>query len=205
MCLIGFCRPTEMGVRYDTHLRFLQTRKEVEVNVDLEQKKSIVEDLHERFSKSKVLIVTDYKGLDVTTINALRRKLREVDVEYTVVKNSLMVRAAEDTDVDLIKESFKGPNAIAISYEDPVAPAKVLTDFAKENKKLEIKMGVMDGKVMDASAIQALSALPSKEVLIGQLLSVMNGVPTGLVRALNAVPAGFVNVLQALKDQKEAA
>ena len=205
MCLIGFCRPTEMGVRYDTHLRFLQMRKEVEVNVDLEQKKSIVEDLHERFSKSKVLIVTDYKGLDVTTINALRRKLREVDVEYTVVKNSLMVRAAEDTDVDLIKESFKGPNAIAISYEDPVAPAKVLTDFAKENQKLEIKMGVMDGKVMDASAIQALSALPSKEVLIGQLLSVMNGVPTGLVRALNAVPAGFVNVLQALKDQKEAA
>ena len=81
----------------------------------------------------------------------------------------------------------------------------MLTDFAKENKKLEIKMGVMDGKVMDASAIQALSALPSKEVLIGQLLSVMNGVPTGLVRALNAVPAGFVNVLQALKDQKEAA
>ena len=205
MCLIGFCRPTEMGVRYDTHLRFLQTRKEVEVNVDLEQKKSIVEDLHERFSKSKVLIVTDYKGLDVTTINALRRKLREVDVEYTVVKNSLMVRAAEDTDVDLIKESFKGPNAIAISYEDPVAPAKVLTDFAKENQKLEIKMGVMDGKVMDASAIMALSALPSKEVLIGQLLSVINGVPTALVRTLNAVPGGFVNVLQALKDQKEAA
>jgi len=205
MCLIGFCRPTEMGVRYDTHLRFLQMRKEVEVNVDIEQKKSIVEDLHERFSKSKVLIVTDYKGLDVTTINALRRKLREADVEYKVVKNSLMVRAAEDTDVDLIKESFKGPNAIAISYEDPVAPAKVLTDFAKENKKLEIKMGVMDGKVMDASAIKALSALPSKEALIGQLLSVMNGVPTGFVRTLNAIPSGFVNVLQALKDQKEAA
>ncbi|MCP3954979.1 MAG: 50S ribosomal protein L10 [Desulfobacterales bacterium] len=173
--------------------------------MDLEQKKSIVEDLHERFSKSKVLIVTDYKGLDVTTINALRRKLREADVEFKVVKNSLMVRAAEDTDVDLIKESFKGPNAIAISYDDPVAPAKVLTDFAKENAKLEIKLGVMDGKVMDASAIQALSALPSKEALIGQFLSVINGVPTALVRTLNAVPGGFVNVLQALKDQKEAA
>ena len=205
MCLIGFCRPTEMGVRYDTHLRFLQMRKEVEVNVDLEQKKSIVEDLHERFSKSKVLILTDYKGLDVTTINALRRKLREADVEYKVVKNSLMVRAAEGTDVDLIKESFKGPNAIAISYEDPVAPAKVLTDFAKDNQKLEIRLGVMDGKVMDANAIKALSALPSKEALIGQLLSVINGVPTGFVRTLNAIPSGFVNVLQALKDQKEAA
>jgi large subunit ribosomal protein L10 len=205
VCLIGFCRPTEMGVRYDTHLRFLQMRKEVEVNVDLEQKKSIVEDLHERFSKSKVLIVADYKGLDVTTINALRRKLREADVEFKVVKNSLMVRAAENTDVDLIKEDFKGPNAIAISYNDPVAPAKVLTDFAKDNQKLEIKLGVMDGKVLDLGAIQALSALPSKEALIGQLLSVINGVPTGLVRVLNAVPAGFVNVLQAIKDQKEAA
>ncbi len=173
--------------------------------MDLDNKKSIVEDLHERFSKSKVLIVTDYKGLDVTSINTLRRKLREADVEFKVAKNSLMVRAAENTDVDLIKDSFKGPNAIAISYDDPVAPAKVLTDFAKENEKLEIKLGVMNGKVMDQSAIVALSALPSKEALIGQLLSVINGVPTALVRTLNAVPSGFVNVLQALKDQKEAA
>jgi len=173
--------------------------------MDLEQKESIVADLHERFAKSKVLIVTDYKGLDVTTINALRRKLREADIEFKVVKNSLMVRAAENTDVDLIKDSFKGPNAIAISYDDPVAPAKVLTDFAKENDKLEIKLGVMDGKVMDPGAIKALSSLPSKEALIGQLLSVINGVPTGLVRTLNAIPTGFVNVLQALKDQKEAA
>jgi large subunit ribosomal protein L10 len=180
-------------------------RKEVEVKVDLEQKKSIVEDLHERFSKSKVLIVADYKGLDVTTINALRRKLGEAAVEFKVVKNSLMIRAAENTDADLIKENFKGPNAIAISYDDPVAPAKVLTDFAKDNPKLEIKLGVMNGKVLDLGAILALSALPSKEALIGQLLSVINGVPTGLVRVLNAVPAGFVNVLQALKEQRDAA
>jgi len=173
--------------------------------VDIEEKKKIVEDLHERFLKSKVLIVTDYKGLNVTAINALRRKLREADIEFKVVKNSLMIRAAENTDVDLIKDSFKGPNAIAISYDDPVAPAKVLTDFARDNKKLEIKLGVMGDKVMDLGAITALSALPSKEALIGQLLSVINGVPTALVRALNAVPGGFVNVLQALKDQKEAA
>ncbi len=173
--------------------------------MDIEEKKKIVEDLHERFLKSKVLIVTDYKGLNVTAINALRRKLREADIEFKVVKNSLMIRAAENTDVDLIKDSFKGPNAIAISYDDPVAPAKVLTDFARDNKKLEIKLGVMGDKVMDLGAITALSALPSKEALIGQLLSVINGVPTALVRALNAVPGGFVNVLQALKDQKEAA
>ena len=173
--------------------------------MNLEQKKNIIADLHERFAKSKVLIVTDYKGLDVTTINVLRRKLREADVEFKVVKNSLMVLAAENTDIDLIKGSFKGPNAIAISYDDPVAPAKVLTDFAKKNTKLEIKLGIIDGKVLDLSAIKALAALPSKEVLIGQLLSVLNGVPTGLVRTLNAIPVGLVNVLQALKDQREAA
>ncbi len=173
--------------------------------MDLENKKTIVEDLHERFSKAKVLIIADYKGLDVTTINALRRKLREAGIEFRVAKNSLMVRAAENTNVDLIKDSFKGPNAIAISYDDPVAPAKVLTDFAKNYPKLEIKLGVMGDKVMDLSAITVLSALPSKEALIGLLLSVINGVPTALVRTLNAVPAGFVNVLQALKDQKEAA
>lgn len=173
--------------------------------MDLENKKKIVEDLHERFSKSKVLIVADYKGLNVATINALRRKLREADVEFKVAKNSLMIRAAENTDVDLVKESFKGPNAVAISYDDPVAPAKVLTDFARDNGKLEIKLGVMDGKVIDLSAIKALASLPSKEALIGLLLSVINGVPTALVRTLNAVPGGFVNILQALKDQKDAA
>lgn len=171
----------------------------------LDEKKKIVEDLREKFSKFKVLIVTDYKGLNVTTINELRRKLREADVEYKVVKNSLLVRASEDTDVSLIKDNFKGPSAIAVSYDDPVAPAKVLTQFAKDNEKLEIKAGVMDGKVLALGAIKALSALPSREALLGQLLSVLNGVPTSLVVALNNMPKKLLNVLQAIKQQKEAA
>ena len=103
----------------------------------LEEKKQIVENLHERFSRSKVVIATDYKGLDVMMINDLRSKLREADIEFQVVKNTMLVRASEDTDVALIKDTFKGPSAIALSYEDPVAPAKILTDFAKENKKLK--------------------------------------------------------------------
>jgi len=173
--------------------------------VQIDEKKKIVEDLREIFSKSKVLIVTDYKGLNVTTINELRRKLREADVEYKVVKNSLLVRASEDTDISLIAESFKGPSAIAISYDDPVAPAKVLTQFAKDNAKLEIKAGVMDGKVLDLSAINALSELPSQEVLLGKLLSVLNGVPTSLVIALSDIPKKLLNVLNAVKEQKEAA
>lgn len=173
--------------------------------MQIDEKKKIVEDLRELFLKSKVLIVTDYKGLNVTTMNELRRKLREADVEYKVVKNSLLVRASEHTDVSLITESFKGPSAIAISYDDPVVPAKVLMQFARDNAKLEIKAGVMDGKALDLSAIKALSELPSQEVLLGKLLSVLNGVPTSLVIALSDIPKKLLNVLNAVKEKKEAA
>jgi len=173
--------------------------------VKLEKKKKIVEDLREKFSKSKVVIVTDYKGLDVSTINDLRKKLKDLDVEYKVAKNSLLVRGSEETDVALIKDIFTGPNAVAISYDDPVAPAKVLTEFAVEHKALEVKMGVMDGKVLDLSAIKALAGLPSREVLLGQLLATINNVPVNFVRTLNAIPGQFLNVLTAIKEQKEAA
>ena len=169
-----------------------------------EKKKMITENLKERFSKSKVVIVTDYKGLDVMAINALRRKLREADIDYQVAKNTLLIRASEGTDVAVIKEYFVGPSAIAISYEDPVAPAKVLIDFAKENQKLEIKAGVMGDKLLDAAAIKSLASLPSRDALLGQVLSTMNGVSTAFVRVLNGVTGNFLNVLTAIKDQKEA-
>lgn len=171
----------------------------------LDKKKEIVQELHEKFSKSKVVIITDYKGLDVEAINELRRKLRESDIEYKVVKNTLLVRASKDTGVEEIQDSFKGPSAVALSYDDPVAPAKVLTEFAKENEKLEIKIGVMDGNVLDLDSIKALSSLPSREVLLAQVLSAMNGVPTSFVRVLNAMPQQLLYVLQAIKEKKEAA
>lgn len=171
----------------------------------LEQKQKIVEELAEKFKKSKVLIVTDYKGLNVTTINDLRRKLRESDIEYRVVKNTLLARASDDTDVSKIKDSFKGPSAIAMSFEDPVAPAKVLTKFAEENKKLEIKIGVMGNRVLSLDDIKALSSLPAREVVLARLLSAMNAVPTGLVSALSNIPRKMINVIQAIKEQKEAA
>jgi large subunit ribosomal protein L10 len=175
------------------------------INVKLEQKQKIVEELNDKFKKSKVLIITDYKGLNVTTLNELRRKLRESDIEYRVVKNTLLARAADDTDVSKIKDSFKGPSAIAMSFEDPVAPAKVLTKFAEENKKLEIKIGVMGDRVLNLNDIKALSSLPPREVLLGQVLSAMNAVSTGLVSALSNIPRKMINVIQAIKEQKEAA
>ncbi len=173
--------------------------------MNLAEKQKITEDLHARFSKSAIVILTDYKGLDVAAVSQLRRDLRNENIEYQVVKNTLLIRAAEETDVSAIKEHFKGPSAVALSYDDPVAPAKVLTKFAEDNDKLEIKIGVMNGKVLELSEIKALSKLPSKEVLLGQMLSVLNGVPTSLVRVLAEVPRSFLNVLTAIKDQKEAA
>jgi len=173
--------------------------------VNLEEKKRITQDLNERFSKAAVVIVSDYKGLNVTAINDLRRKLSQEEVEFQVAKNSLLIRASEETDVALIKDAFKGPSAIALSYGDPVAPAKILTEFAKENKVFEIKIGVLNGKVLDVRGIKALSALPSREVLLGTLVATLNSVPTGFVRTLAEIPRRLLNVLQAVKDQKEAA
>ena len=171
----------------------------------IKEKQQIAEDLRDRLSKSAIIVLTDYKGLDVAAMNDLRRRLRAEQIEYQVVKNTLLIRAAEDNDIALIKDYFKGPSAIALSYEDPVAPAKVLSQFAKENKKLEIKVGVMNGQVLDADAIKALATLPSREVLLGQLLSALNAIPTSFVRILAEVPRSFVSVLAAIRDQKETA
>ena len=171
----------------------------------LEEKKKITEDLHERFSRAAIVVVADYKGLDVSAMNDLRRKLREEDIEFQVAKNTLLTRAAKDTEVASIQDYFKGPSAVACSYKDPVAPAKILTQFAKDNQKLEIKGGVLKDKVLDVDAIRALAKLPSREVLLGQLLSVLNGIPSSFVRTIAAIPRGLLNVLTAIRDQKEAA
>lgn len=171
----------------------------------LDKKKEIAEELHEKFLKSKIVILTDYKGLDVASVSDLRKKLNDVNVEFKVVKNTLLVRASENTDIQAIKDDFKGPSAVALSYDDPVAPAKVITEFAGANDKFEIKVGVMGGKRLDVNAIKALSSLPSREVLLAQVLSAMNGVPTAFVRVLNAVPQKLLYALQAIKDQKDAA
>ena len=171
----------------------------------LEEKKEIVAELKERLSRTQVAILADYKGLNVAAMNDLRRRLRQENIEFRVVKNSLLLRAAEGTDSALMKDQFTGPSAVALSYEDPVAPAKVLTQFAKDNKALELKAGVMDGKRLGPTELKALAELPSKEVLLGQLLSVLNNVPTSFVRVLAEVPRQMLNVLVALKDQKDAA
>ena len=173
--------------------------------MNLEEKKRITQDLSERFNRAAVVIVTDYKGLDVDAINDLRRRLRKADVEYQVVKNSLLVRASQDTDVAKIQDTFKGPSAVVLGYSDPIAPAKVLTEFAKDKAVFKIKIGIADGKIIELKEIVALAALPSREILLGRFLSVLNNVPTGFVRTLAEIPRRLLNVLQAIQEQKEAA
>ena len=173
--------------------------------MDLAEKKKIVDNLNQRLSKSCIVILADYKGLDVATINSLRRELQENNIEFQVVKNSLLARASEQTDVNLIKDRFKGPSAVALSYDDPVAPAKILTRFAKDHDALEIKVGVLDGQVLELNEIKTLSALPSREELLAVLLATLNAVPASFVRTLNEIPKKLLYVLVAVKEQKEAA
>ena len=171
----------------------------------IEDKKRIVEDLTARFAKANLVILTDYKGLNVPTMSDLRRKLKQAGVDYKVVKNTLMVRASDNTPIAVLQSQFQGPSAVAISYQDPVAPAKILTKFAEDSKRLQIRAGVLNGKLIDLAGVKALAALPAREVLLAQLLSVMVGVPTSFVRVLSGVPRGLLNVLNAIKEQKGSA
>ncbi|MFC1896292.1 50S ribosomal protein L10, partial [Thermodesulfobacteriota bacterium] len=139
-----------------------------------EEKKRIVEDFHERASRATFVVVTDFKGLDVAIMSELRRSLREASSEYQVVKNTLLQRASEGTDLALMKDHFVGPCALALTHGDPVETAKALTKFASEQAAFEIKAGVLGGRVIDATAIKSLSILPAREVLLAQLLATMN-------------------------------
>jgi len=159
--------------------------------------------LNESFSKAKFAVVADYRGLKVTELEKLRGELRQINANIQIAKNTLLKLAVEGTEYECLTESFTGTTAIAFSYDEPVAPAKVLADFAKEFEALEIRSAVMDGKVLSPDDVKALAKLPSKDQLLGQLCGVLVAVPTGFVRVLNAVPSNLVYALQAIKEQKE--
>ncbi len=166
------------------------------------EKEALVQELKEKFSRCVSVIMTDFTGVNVSDSNALRQKLRESGADYKVFKNTLLKRAAEGTSVEVLSDRFVGPNAVAIAYDDPVTVAKVLVEFAKKNEALEIKGGMLDGKYMDAEGIKALSKLPSREVLLAQLLSVMVAPATNMVQVLAAVPRKMLYVLKAIQEDK---
>jgi large subunit ribosomal protein L10 len=173
--------------------------------LNISQKKELVERLHQQISEAEVVIIVDYKGLNVEKITQLRAEMRKQGIQLEVVKNTLLKRASQDTSAQCLDGFLTGPNAMILSTKDPVAPAKILVDFAKENEKLEIKAGSLNGKLLQADDIRQLATMPSKDELMAKFVRTINEVPTSFVRVLNSIPVSFVNVLNAIKDQKEAA
>lgn len=166
------------------------------------EKQQEVERLKDSFSRAKSAIVADYRGLTVSQMNDVRNKLREADVELRVTKNTMARIAIKGTDSEALAESLVGPTAIAFSYDDPVAGARILKKLTDEYEKLGLKGGILGDKFMAEADIAALSKLPTKEVLLGQLLSVMNGPMSGFVTVLSGNQRKLVQVLAAIRDQK---
>lgn len=158
----------------------------------IETKQVRVEEITEKFKGAATAVVVDYRGLNVTQITELRKQLREAGVEFKVYKNTMTRRATEVAGLEGLNEYLTGPNAIAFSTEDVVAPARILNDFAKKNEKLEIKAGVIEGTIASAADIKALAELPSREGLLSMLLSV-----------LQAPMRNFALVTKAVAEQKE--
>ena len=149
--------------------------------------------------------MVDFCGLTVAQDTALRRKMREAGVHYNVVKNTLLRIAAQEVGIEGLEPSLEKNTAIAVAPEDPVAVAKIVCDFAKENKELKVKVGELDDKVIGAEEIKALAALPPKEVLVAKLLGSMNAPISGFVNVLQGTIRNVVYALDAVRKQKESA
>ncbi|PIC79595.1 50S ribosomal protein L10 [Sporosarcina sp. P18a] len=158
----------------------------------LEAKQAVVSEVADKLQSAASVVVVDYRGLTVSQVTELRKQLREAGIEFKVYKNSMVRRATVVAGLEGLNENLTGPNAIAFSTEDVVAPAKILNDFAKKNDKLEIKAGVIEGNVASAEDVKALATLPSRDGLLSMLLSV-----------LQAPVRNFALATKAVAEQKE--
>ncbi|MFC7365935.1 MULTISPECIES: 50S ribosomal protein L10 [Bhargavaea] len=158
----------------------------------LEQKQALVDEISGKLKEAASVVVVDYRGLNVAQVTELRKQLREEGIEFKVYKNSMTRRAAEASGLEALNEYMTGPNAIAFSKEDVVAPARIINNFAKDNDALEIKAGVIEGNVATLEEVKALAELPSREGLLSMVLSV-----------LQAPIRNFALATKAVADQKE--
>lgn len=158
----------------------------------IEQKQNVVQEIAEKLENSVSTVVVDYRGLDVAEATELRQQLREAGVDFKVYKNTMVHRATEKTNLTELDEFLVGPTAVATSTEDVVAPAKILNNFAKDHEQLEIKTGVIEGRVASLEEIKELASLPSHDGLVSMLLSV-----------LQAPIRNFALASKAVADQKE--
>jgi len=168
-----------------------------------EEKQQVVNELHEKFSTATVAILTEFNGLGVSEMTELRQKLRSVKGELRVVKNTLARRAAEGTSMTATQDAFQGPIAVTFGYADPVAPAKILKEFVdKRTEKIRVKIGVVEGQVLDAVGLKRVASLPKKEVLIADLMSRMQSPMSGLVGGLQGILRKFVYALSAIQKKQ---
>ena len=170
--------------------------------MDRRTKEQVAAELHEKLKDFKLAVLTGFSGMDVAKMTALRIALRKSNAELRVVKNTLLTIASRETDFRVLEKHFRGPLAVAITRGDVVETTKALVDFARKNANLEIKAAMMHGKPLSRDQLTTLAELPSREVLIGKLLSLMVGVQASLVNVLSAVPRNFVGVLDAYREKK---
>lgn len=170
----------------------------------LKMKQDAVAEIAEKMQGAQSIVLVDYRGLTVEEVSNLRTQFRDAGVEYKVIKNNMLKRAADSLNIEGLDDYFKGPTAVAFGVADPVAPAKIMVKFAKDTKKTELKGGILAGKAVDAAAIENLAKLPSKEELIAKMLGSMNAPVTNFVGVLAAIPRSLVLALDAVRQQKEA-
>ena len=170
----------------------------------LSEKQELVKALAEKLDGSVSGVLVDYKGTDVTLDTEMRRKMREAGVEYAVIKNTMLRFATADAKLAELHPFLAGPTALALHTDDPVAPAKVVYDFVGKDKPMQVKAGFVEGRVISAAEVEALSKLPAKEVLVAQVLGTMIAPISGLATVLNANIRGLAVALQAIADQKSA-
>lgn len=169
------------------------------------EKEATVKELTEKLEGSAGCILTDYRGLDVKAITELRRKLGEQGIDYKVVKNTLFKIAASGLGLPDLEGVLAGPTAIAFSKGDPTICAKLISEFAREHKELQIKGGILGRSILDAPSVATLATLPPREVLLGRVLGAMQGPISGLVGVLSGTIRSLVYVLEAVRKQKEGA
>lgn len=166
------------------------------------EKHALVATLQEKFQQAQVTLVANPVGLTVAEVTQLRRQLRAAGGEFKIAKNTLARLAVAETSYAPLTEMLEGPNALVFGYSDPVSVAKVLVKYAEDNKKLTIRGGVLAGKTMAAEAVADLAKLPSREVLIGQLLGLLQAPATQLLRTINEPGARLVRLMDKLRAAK---
>ena len=171
--------------------------------MDKQTKEKTIAELQDKLKRAQLAILAGYSGLNVDKMNALRNELRKAGTEFRVIKNTLFGIASEKTDYAGLKGHLRGPLAVVLTSDDIVTPAKVLSDFARKNAQLDVKIGMMGGEFLDRKQLEALASLPSKEVLLAKLLSVFVGAQASMVHVLAAVPRSLVQVLNAYREKKE--